>query len=156
MNKRVLPAFVLITLAASLLTYKFASTPMAHAQTTPPPEWSIWATSHNGTNASTIRAGVAGITHVADCIIADASNAPGVTPTGPIGVKLIDGSSTTTPSITLLTIDLPQPPFTVGGGQIHICGLNLQGTAGRPMQLQAGGFVGTSPFLSVNLVGHDE
>jgi len=149
MNKRVVAAFVLITLAISLLTYKFASAPMAHAQTTPPPEWSVWTTSHNATTAVANRAAVAGITHVADCIIVDATNLPGKAPTGPIGVKLFDGTN------ALLVIDLSQPSLAVGGGQVHLCGLNLQGTAGNAMTLQAGGFVGTSPYLSVNLVGHD-
>lgn len=154
--KKTVFAVVLIGLAACLLGYEFGSAPTARAQTTTPPEWSAWTTSHSTVNAAATRAGVSGITHVADCILVNASNAPGTNPAGPIGVKLIDGSSATTPSATLLTIDLPQPPFTIGGGQVHICGLNLQGTVGRPMQLQAGGFVGTSPFLSVNLVGHDE
>jgi hypothetical protein len=149
MNKKIIPAFVLIALAASLLSYKFASAPNAHAQTTTPPEWSVWTTSHNATTAIATRAAVAGITHVADCIIVNAVNAPGKTPTGPIGVKLFDGTN------ALLVIDLPQPPLTIGGGQVHLCGLNLQGTAGNAMLLEAGGFVGTSPFLSVDLVGHD-
>jgi hypothetical protein len=155
MNKRLLPAFVLIILTVSLLSYKFGSAPMAHAQTTPPPEWSVWATSHSSANAYATKPGVAGVTHVADCIIADATNAPGAAPAGPIGVKLYDGSVTTSPSTVLLVIDLPQPSYAANGGQVHLCGLNLQGTAGRPMQLQIGGFVGTSPYLSVNLVGHD-
>jgi len=154
MTKRVLPAFLLITLAACLLVYKFASAPMAHAQTTPPPEWSLWATSHSTVNASVTKAGAAGLQHVADCILVDVSNAPGAAPAGPIGVKLYDGTVTT--GTVLLAISLPQPPFTVSGGQVHLCGLNLQGTTGRPMQLQAGGFVGTSPYMSVDLVGHDQ
>lgn len=154
MTKRVLPVLVLITLT-SLLSYKFGSAPTARAQTVAPAEWSVWATTHSPVNAYATKPGVAGVQHVADCVIADAINAPGAQPTGPIGVKLYDGSATTSPSTVLLTIDLAQPPFTVGGGQVHLCGLNLQGTAGRPMQLQIGGFVGSSPYLSVNLVGHD-
>src|SRR5215467_15751279 len=155
MNKKVLPAVVLITLAF-LLGDKFASAPSAHAQTTPPPEWSVWATSHSTVNALASKPGIAGVQHVADCILANASNAPGAAPAGPIGVKLYDGTATSTPTTVLLAVSLPQPSFTVGGGQVHVCGLNLAGTSGRPMQLQAGGFVGTSPFLSVNLVGHDQ
>jgi len=154
MTKRVLPV-VLITLAACLLSYKFGSAPAAHAQATAPAEWSVWATSHSTVNAFATKPGVASVQHVADCIIVNATNAPGAAPTGPIGVKLYDGSATTSPSAVLLAIDLAQPPFTVGGGQLHLCGLNLQGTADRPMQVQVGGFVGSSPFLSVNLVGHD-
>lgn len=156
MNKRVFPAFVLITLAACLLVYKFASAPSARAQTTPPPEWSVFSTSHSPVNASATRPAVAGMQHVADCIIADATNSPGAAPTGPIVVRLYDGSAGTSPSAVLLAMNLPQPPLTVGGGGVHLCGLNLQGTAGRPMQLQIGGFVGTSPYLSANLVGHDQ
>lgn len=146
---------MLITLTACLLTYKFGFAPTARAQTTAPAEWSVWATSHGPVNAYATKPGVAGIQHVADCIVADVTNAPGATPSGPIGVKLYDGSATTSPSTVLLAINLAQPSYTVGGGQVHLCGLNLQGTAGRPMQLQIGGFVGTSPYLSVNLVGHD-
>lgn len=149
MTKRVFPVFVLTMLAISFLIYKFASAPMAHAQTTTPPEWSVWTTSHNATNAIAAKAAAAGVTHVADCLIVDATNLPGKAPTGPIGVKLFDGTN------ALLVIDLPQPALTVGGGQLHLCGLNLQGTAGNAMTLQAGGFVGTSPYLSVDLVGHD-
>lgn len=153
MTKRVLPALLFITLAACFISYKLGSAPTAHAQTTAPAEWSVWATSHSTVNAFATKPAVSGMQHVADCIIADAVNAPGATPTGPIGVKLYDGTSTS--GTVLLAIDLAQPSFTVGGGEIHLCGLNLQGTAGRPMQLQIGGFVGTSPYLSVNLVGHD-
>jgi len=156
MNKRVLPAFVLIAVTACLLSYKFGAAPLAHAQTTPTPEWSAWATSHGPVNAYATRPAVAGMQHVADCIIANASNAPGAAPVGPIGVKLYDGSATTSPSTVLLAISLPQPSFAVGTGQVHVCGLNLPGTVGRPMQLQIGGFVGTSPYLAVNLVGHDQ
>jgi len=154
MHKRVIPAFLLVTLAACVLVYKFASAPMAHAQTTPPPEWSLWATSHSTVNAFVSKAGVAGVQHVADCILANASNAPGAAPAGPIGVKLYDGNVAS--GTVLLAVTLPQPSFTVGGGQVQLCGLNLPGTTGRPMQLQAGGFVGTSPYLSVDLVGHDQ
>src|SRR5215467_13076297 len=128
MTKRVLPAFVLITLAACLLSYKFTSAPMAHAQTTEPPEWSVWATSHGPVNASATKSGVVGMQHVADCILANASNAPGAAPAGPIGVKLYDGTATSAGSTVLLAISLPQPSFTAGGGQVHICGLNLAGT----------------------------
>lgn len=154
MNKRVLPAILLVTLTACLLSYKFGSAPAAHAQTTTP-EWSVVATSHSPVNASAIRPAVAGMQHVADCILVNASNAPGATPAGPIGVKLFDGTATAGTTV-LLAISLPQPSFTTGAGQVHVCGLNLPGTAGHAMQLQAGGFVGTSPFLSVNLVGHDQ
>jgi hypothetical protein len=94
--------------------------------------------------------------HVADCLLVDATNAPGAAPAGPIGVKLYDGSATSGTGAILLVMDLAQPPFDANGGQVHICGLNLPGTVGRAMQLQVGGFVGTSPFLSVNLVGHDQ
>ncbi|MGO9577394.1 MAG: hypothetical protein ACLPTQ_24035 [Terriglobales bacterium] len=158
MNKSVLAAFVLITVAACLLSYKFASAPAAHAQTTPPAEWSAWATSHNGVNAYATEPGASGVQHVADCIIADATNAPDAIPAvaGPIGVKLYDGSATTSPTTVLLVINLPQPSYAANESGIHLCGLNLQGTAGRPMQLQVGGFTGTSPYLSVDLVGHDE
>jgi len=153
MTKRVLPAFVLITLIACLLSYKFGSAPTVRAQTTVPPEWSVWTTSHSTTNAYATKPGVSGVQHVADCIIADATNSAGAAPAGPIGVKLYDGSA---PSGTvLLAIDLAQPPVTVGGGQLHLCGLNLQGTVGRTMQVQIGGFVGSSPYLSADLVGHD-
>ena len=152
MTKRVLPV-VLITLIACLLSYKFGAAPTAHAQTTGPAEWSVWTTSHSTANAYATKPGVAGEQHIADCIIADATNAPGATPAGPIGVKLYDGTAPT--GTVLLVIDLPQPSFAVGGGQLHLCGLNLQGTAGRAMQLQIGGFVGSSPYLSVDLVGHD-
>ena len=156
MNKKVLPVFLLITLAACLLVYKFASAPSAHAQTTPPPEWSVWATSHSTVNALASKPGIAGVQHVADCILANASNAPGATPAGPIGVKLYDGSATSPSSTILLAVSIAQPSFGANGGQVHICGLNLPGTAGRPMQLQVGGFVGTSPYLSADIVGHDQ
>jgi hypothetical protein len=104
MSKRVLPALVLITLAACLLSYKFGSAPTAHAQTTAPAEWSAWVTSHSTVNAFATRPAVVGMQHVADCIIADAVNAPAATPAGPIGVKLYDGSPTT--GTVLLAIDL--------------------------------------------------
>jgi len=84
MNKIVPTAFVLIDFAAGLLGHKFASVPVAHAQTGTSPEWSVWATSHGLVNASAIKPAVAGVQHVADCIIADATNAPAATPTGPI------------------------------------------------------------------------
>ena len=112
MNKKVVPAFVLITLIIGLLSYKFASSPKAHAQTTPPPEWSVWATSHSTVNAYATKPAVAGMQHVADCILADATNAPSATPTGPIGVKLYDGAASSSSSTVLLVIDLPQPSFT--------------------------------------------
>lgn len=155
MNKLVPTALVLIALASGLLGYKFASAPVAHAQTGSSPEWSVWATSHGLVNASATKPAVAGVQHVADCIIADATNAPAASPIGPISVKLYDGSATSTPSTVLLVIDVAQPSYTANGGQVHLCGLNLPGTAGRPMQVQIGGFVGSSPYLSVNLVGHD-
>lgn len=155
MTKKVLPAFVLVTLVACLLGYKFGSAPAVRAQTTAPAEWSVAATSHSTVNTYATKPAVVGVQHVADCVIADATNTPGVVPSGPIVVKLYDGSATTSPTTVLLAMNLPQPPYTVGGGQLHICGLNLQGTADRPMQVQIGGFTGTSPYLSVNLVGHD-
>ncbi|MGB8063570.1 MAG: hypothetical protein WCF26_16875 [Candidatus Sulfotelmatobacter sp.] len=156
MNKRILAAFTLIIVAACLLSYKLASAPTAHAQSATPAEWSVWTTSHSTVNAYATKPGIAGVQHIADCIIADATNTPGATPAGPIGVKLYDGSATTSPSTVLLVIDLPQPSYAADGGQLHLCGLNLQGTAGRPMQLQIGGFVGSSPYLSADLVGHDQ
>jgi hypothetical protein len=156
MNNRIVAAFLLLTVAACLLSYKFGSAPTAHAQVATPPEWSVWTASHSTVNAFATKAAVAGITHVADCIIADASNTPGSAPAGPIGVKLYDGSATTSPTTVLLVVNLPQPSYASNAGQLHLCGLNLPGTAGRPMQLQIGGYVGTSPYLTANLVGHDQ
>jgi hypothetical protein len=156
MNRGQVAAFVLIIVAACLVSYKFGEVPTARAQAATPVEWSVWTTSHSTVNAYATKAAVAGVTHVADCIIADATNAPGAAPAGPIGVKLYDGSATTSPSTVLLVVDLPQPSYAANEGQLHLCGLNLQGTAGRPMQLQIGGYVGTSPYLSVDLVGHDQ
>jgi len=154
MTKRLLPLFVLITLAACLLSYKFGSAPTVRAAGTSA-EWSVFFNSHSSAPASATRPAVAGVQHVADCIIAGALNTPGSSASGPISVKLYDGSATTSPSTLLLVAELPQPDYTVGGGNIQLCGLNLQGTAGRPMELQVGGFLSSFPFLSVNLVGHD-
>ncbi|MGA9389711.1 MAG: hypothetical protein WBV69_04615 [Candidatus Sulfotelmatobacter sp.] len=145
---------MLITLAACFFSYKFGSAPAVRAATTTA-EWSIFSNVHSSADDSATRPAVAGVQHVADCIIAGALNSPGSTALGPVAVKLYDGSSTTSPSTVLLDIELPQPDYTVGGGQFQVCGLNLQGTAGRPMELQIGGFLSSSPYLSANLVGHD-
>ncbi len=158
MTKRVLPVFVLITLAACLLSYKFGSAPTARAQTTlpaAPAEWSVFRSAYSSAPQYATVAGSLGVQHVADCIIAGAIPTPGSVPKGPINVKLYDGSATTSPSAYLLLIDLPQGNLATGGGQVQLCGLNLQGTAGRPMQLEIGGELSTYPWLSVNLVGHD-
>lgn len=154
MTKRLLPLFVLITLAACLLSYKFGSAPAVRAASAPG-EWSVFFNSHSSAPAAATRPAVAGEQHVADCIVAGALNTPGSTASGPISVKLYDGSSTTSPSTVLLDVELPQPDYTVGGGNVQLCGLNLQGTAGRPMELQVGGFLTSFPFLSANLVGHE-
>ncbi len=154
MTKRMLPIFVLITLATCFLGYKFGSAPTARAATAPA-EWSVFFNSHSSAPASATKPAEAGVQHVADCIIAGALNTPGSSPSGPIAVKLYDGSSTTSPSTVLLDMEVAQPDYATGGGQVQLCGLNLQGTAGRPMQLQVAGELSSFPFLTANLVGHD-
>lgn len=154
MTNRILPVFVLITLAACFFSYRFGSAPAVSAASAPA-EWSVFFNAHSSAPAAAIEPAVAGAQHVADCIIAGALNTPGSTPSGPISVKLYDGSSTTSPSTVLLDIELAQPEYTTGGEHVQLCGLNLQGTAGRPMELQVGGSLTSFPFLSANLVGHD-
>lgn len=154
MTKRFVPLFVLITLAACWLSYKFGSAPSVHAAGANG-EWSIFFNSHSSAPAGVTQPAVAGVAHVADCIIAGALNTPGSAPSGPISVKLYDGSASTSPSTVLLDMEVGQPDYTVGGGHIQVCGLNLAGTAGRPMELQIGGALSSFPYLSVNLVGHD-
>jgi hypothetical protein len=154
MTKKLLPIFALITLAACFFSYKFGSAPAVHAASATG-EWSVFFNSHSSAAAAAIEPAVAGAAHVADCIIAGALNTPGAAPAGPISVKLLDGSTTTTPTTVLLDVELAQPDYTGGGGQLSLCGLNLAGTAGRPMELQVGGSLSSFPYLSANLVGHD-
>jgi hypothetical protein len=154
MNKKIATLFALVTVVTCLVSYKFGSAPAVRAAGATG-EWSVFFNSHSSAPAAAIEPAVSGTQHVADCIIAGGLNAPGSSPTGPISVKLYDGSSTTSPSTILLDVELPQPDYTVGGGQVQLCGLNLQGTAGRPMELEVGGFLTSFPYLTANLVGHD-
>ena len=152
MVKKILPLFVLVTLAACLLSYKLGSAPTAHAQiaqTLPPPpnEWAV-SDREIGTAAVATRAGASGVQHVADCISIVVMNTSPPGNQAAYEVALLDGS------VTLMQWWLAAPADTTGQGEVHLCGLNLQGSAGNPMTLEfqiskAGG------IQSVNLVGHD-
>lgn len=83
MTQRALPLFVLITLGACWLSYKFGSAPAVHAAGAIG-EWSVFFNSHSSAPAGATQPGVAGVQYVADCITAGALIMPGSTPTGPI------------------------------------------------------------------------
>jgi hypothetical protein len=165
MSKKVILLFTFLTLAACLLSYKFGSTPVALAKgqaiqpetaastpplPAPPAEWSLFNVQHSSTTeAIVIKPGVSGVQHVADCIVVTATTTPGTSPNGPMEVALIDGTT------TLMFWYLPEPPYSTGQGQVTLCGLNLQGTAGNSMTLASSGFQAADPWITVNLVGHD-
>jgi len=165
MQKRAALTFTLLALTACFLSYKFGSAPVALAKShpsqqeigaappplpAPPNEWSLTNLQVSKTfGANVNKAGVAGVQHVADCIMASAVTAPGSSILGPVTVGLFDGNN------ALLELYLPQPYASSGQGQLSLCGLNLQGTAGNAMSLSIGGYLTATPWTSVTLVGHD-
>jgi hypothetical protein len=134
MTKKVLPLFVLVTLAACLLSYKFGSAPVALAKArpnaqdisaeavgpltlpAPPAEWVVHDFEVNPNIASVTKAGVTGVQH--------------------------------------MEWEFALPNKDNGIGQVSVCGLSVVGGVGNSMTLK---FVNTTNFAgeSVNLVGHD-
>lgn len=168
MTKKVLPLFVLITLAACLFSYKLGSTPVALAKArpagqdmraetaspltlpAPPAEWSVTGQEKGLTiGMSVYEPAVAGVQHVADCVIATVTNTSGASIAGPTTVWLYDGAT------VLMSWYLPQPSYTSGQGQLSLCGLNLQGTADNFMLIKIDNNLTSSNWASLTLIGHD-
>ncbi len=162
MLKKILPLFVLITLAACLFSYKLGSAPVALAKagpttgevnelatpalSAPPAEWVIQAVTSPGTIASVTRAaGGAGVQHVVDCISATlwASSSVGAA----VPLQLIDGNGTQWLRWSLPAASSNGPP-----SQISICGLNVVGGTNESMILEFQTNIG---YQSVELIGHD-
>lgn len=166
MTKKVLPLFVLITLAACLLSYKVGSAPVALAKgraaaqetsdsATPltlpaaPATWTLWNAGGNTTAPITVTqpAGGAGVQHVATCVIATFVNS--AASAGGDTVTLWDGNYSI--GKVLLAWDLRALIGT--SDSVNLCGLNVVGSANTPMTLsildyaQVGGTVG--------LIGYD-
>ncbi len=162
MTKKVLPLFVLITLAACFLSYKFGSSPVALAKARPtaqetsesavpltlptaPATWTVSAGS-SGTQPATVTkaAGGAGVKHVVTCISFSESNFGG---SGyDYNVALSDG---VTGNIWRQTISVP-----AGTVVSSVCDLNIVGSPNAAMTLAFGGVAsGFGEF--VNLVGYD-
>ena len=165
MTKKVLPLFVLVTLAACLLSYKFGSAPVALAKArpnaqdiraeavcpltlpAPPAEWVVHDFEVNPNIASVTKAGVTGVQHVADCISANGL----VSGSGAADwsqLELLDGAT------VIMEWEFALPNKDNGMGQVSVCGLSVVGGVGNSMTLK---FVNTANFAgeSVNLVGHD-
>jgi len=163
MPKKAVPVLALLILAACFVSYKLGSAPVAFAKPRsapqdavtpslppPPAEWSLYNLQVSKSFGATVnKPGVAGVQHVADCIMASGVTATGSTISGPINVTLFDGNT------AILALYLPQPYASNGQGQLSLCGLSLQGTAGNNMNLSIGGYLGATPWTSVTLVGHD-
>ncbi len=165
MTKKVLPFFVLITLAACLLSYKFGSAPVALAKARPSPQetadsatpltlpaapatWALTNNFENGTAwLSVTEPAVSGAQHVATCVTGGISNL-NTTYKGTI-VNLVNGSAGG--SSILLSWPLVAPPSTEYS--VNLCGLNVVGTVDTPMTLEV--LEGSGLQVSINLVGYD-
>jgi hypothetical protein len=165
MAKKILPLFVLITLAAGLLSYKVGSAPVAHAngQVTPqdaseltvpltlptaPATWSLYYWGGAGAVASVTKpARGAGVKHVATCISVNFSvSSPGGSDIGQ-NFRLLDGS---TPVLYWHV----QAPVAGDTATVSLCDLNVVGSANTPMTLGFGGAY-SYDVEAVNLVGYD-
>ena len=163
MTKKILPVFVLITLAACLLSYKLGSAliVLAKASTTmqeateqatpalpaPPAEWVVHGEGLNTVAAATRPAGGAGVQHVVDCIDATLTSYPSTTGGGIINLELLDGSGTIWLQWVLPVASSSGPPT-----QVSMCGLNIVGNANQSMTLT---FQTNTGAQSVELIGHD-
>lgn len=154
MTKKVLPVFVLITLAACLLSYKFGSVPVARAgeQTLPaaPATWTLTAYEASANKAATASrpAGGAGVQHVATCISFSFQVSPG-TQYGGSYLYLRDGASGTGNVLwQLLPGELPGANITQS-----VCDLNIVGSPNTPMTLEFAN--GANAGEALNLVGYD-
>ena len=161
MTKKILPLFVLITLAACLLSYKLGGTPTALARASsqesvadgpspllpaPPAEWVVYGEGNGTSAAVAVRpAGGAGVQHVVDCI--SATVATSGTAGGFINLHLFDGSG-----VTLMQWLLPVVSSQYGQAGVNLCGLNVVGTANQAMYF---GFQSNSGYQSVEMIGHD-
>ena len=147
MTKKILPLFVLITLAACLLSYKIGSAPVALAKARPNPQdasesaapmtlptapgtWTVTGAGGSGQRVSISRpAGGTGVKHVATCIIGDYIVAPSASAAAGQVISLRDGLSGTG---TLLAswgfYVLPGTSFNVS-----FCDLNVVGSPNTPM-----------------------
>lgn len=150
MTKKILPLFVLITLGACLLSYKFGSVPVAHAQSLPPSPntWVLHNAGGNVTTPLTVTkpAGGSGVQHVATCVIATFSNQR--TTSFTTVAYLFDGNYGG-PQLLTWNIAAPGGP----SDSVNLCGLNVVGTANTPMTAAIGD--NTNIFVTVGLVGYD-
>ncbi|MFZ1157030.1 MAG: hypothetical protein WAO10_04585 [Candidatus Sulfotelmatobacter sp.] len=146
MTKKMLPLFVLITLAACLLSYKLGSTPVAHAQSLPPSP-GTWTLNTSGGNESGLisvtKPAVSGAQHVASCIAASVINSN--TTAKNADVVLLSGST------QLLAWQLWAPAGTQNN--LNLCDLNVVGAVDTAMTLEIGD--GTDLSVEVNLIGYD-
>ena len=148
MPRKVASLFALLTLIACLVSYKFGSAPVAHAQSLPtaPATWSLTVSGGNvhETLSVTKPAGGAGVQHVATCVVATFWN-NGTTYSPETQVQLVDGTN----SVMAFTLAAP----TNSSSSVSQCGLNIVRAANTPMTLQA--LINTGEYASLNLVGYD-
>lgn len=161
MPKKAVLLFTLLALVACLLSYKLGSVPVAlakarpaqqdEAERVPPPlpappaEWVVTNTTNGPTAAMAIRAGVAGVQHVADCVSFSAID-PGSL--AEERAQLLDGTT------LLAQWVIAAPPTTSAQGSVSLCGISVVGSVGNSMTLS---FTGSASTVveSVNLFGHD-
>ncbi len=167
MPKKAVLAFSFLALTACLLSYRLGSSPAALAKSptpgqessappplsAPPAEWAITgANTGSTTPASAVKAGAAGVQHVADCIAASGYITGSDPVPFPTQVLLLDGT------VVLMRWEIVLPSYTAGYFQVGLCGLSVVGTTGNSMTLEFFSAQDTATSVSletVNLIGHD-
>jgi hypothetical protein len=167
MTKKILPLFVLVTLAACLLSYKVGSAPVALAKGRSAPEGAsesaapltlpaapaTWSLTNAGglgnpTEVYVTEPALAGVQHVATCITATYVNAGATGSASGAGLFLVNGNYGG-PGV------LHWELLATNGNSssINLCGLNVVGSVDTPMTLEIANL--PNAYVTVNLVGYD-